>query len=516
MIRQWLVFLCMLMGVVCIGQTTDPFEEFKRKREQEMNSFEKDYKRGLDSLREAQNRDFALLLAGKWSEREVAKAPPVLDKPKPEIPPTVEEEKPATVPSDPVALPELIEEPLESAPPVDIPSDYDNHQEQESPSPVEQSGAKDETYSYRIQLEKAALGLILTPTLFYGNATWQPASSAWPVCEQPLNSSSIADYWKKCSEKSVEGYLAYLRAQRDLLHLSDWGLLALTQQWSITMVKQRTDATMFSWYMLVQLGYDVRLMYTERGAYLAYPFAGMFFGCSFIEMYGVKYFLLDDNSERSLFTYDGSHAGAKGVFTLQQNSRSVFPDALMSRNIVFDFDGKNYEVEVPYNRYRSEYYASIPQADLDFYFSDAGSDDFDAVCNSRLRSLVDAMPTQREKLRFLYALVCVGIPYATDQEQFGYEKFCIAEESLHYSHADCEDRTFLLNYLIRTFVGAPTIGLNYPGHVAMAVALDDVHPEDARFNYKNRTYVYCDPTYIGADVGMMPEVYEGQTPKVFE
>ena len=105
MIRQWLVFLCMLLGAVCIGQTTDPFEEFKRKREQEMNSFEKDYKRGLDSLREAQNRDFALLLAGKWSEREVAKAPPVLDKPKPEIPPTVEEEKPATVPSDPVALP---------------------------------------------------------------------------------------------------------------------------------------------------------------------------------------------------------------------------------------------------------------------------------------------------------------------------------------------------------------------------------------------------------------------------
>ena len=516
MIRQILALGCIMIAASSMAQTTDPFEEFKRKREQEMNSFEDDYKRGLDSLREAQNRDFALLLAGKWSEREVAKAPPVLDKPKPEIPPSVEEEKPATVPSDPVALPEVIEEPLESAPPNDVPSDSDNHQEQESPSPVVQSGAKDEAYSYRMQLEKAASGLTLTPSLFYGNATWQPAASAWPVCEQPLNSSSIAGYWKKCSEKSVESYLAYLRAQRDLLQLSDWALLSLTQQWSSAMVEERTDATLFSWYMLVQLGYDVRLMYTERGAYLAYPFEGMFYGCSYIEMNGVKYFLLDDNSERSLYTYDGSHAGAKGIFTLQQNSRSVFPDAPMSRKIVFAFNGKNYEVEFPYNRYRSEFYASIPQADLDFYFTDAGSDDFEATCNSRLRSMVDALPNQREKVRFLYALVCAGIPYATDHDQFGYEKFCLAEESLNYSHADCEDRTFLLNYLIRTFVGAPTIGLNYPGHVAMAVMLDEVKPSDARFNYKNQTWVFCDPTYIGADVGMMPGVYESETPEVFE
>jgi hypothetical protein len=130
--------------------------------------------------------------------------------------------------------------------------------------------------------------------------------------------------------------------------------------------------------------------------------------------------------------------------------------------------------------------------------------------------MVDALPNQREKVRFLYSLVCAGIPYATDQEQFGYEKFCIAEESLHYSHADCEDRTFLLNYLIRTFVGAPTIGLNYPGHVAMAVMLDEEKPSDARFNYKNQTWVFCDPTYIGADVGMMPGVYENETPEVFD
>ncbi|MFM7727378.1 MAG: hypothetical protein ACKO7B_11790, partial [Flavobacteriales bacterium] len=87
----FILFLSMIVQRVA-AQTTDPFEQFKRQREQEFNSFEKDYKRGLDSLREAQNRDFALLLEGKWSEREVEKAPPVLEKLKPEIPPAVEDE----------------------------------------------------------------------------------------------------------------------------------------------------------------------------------------------------------------------------------------------------------------------------------------------------------------------------------------------------------------------------------------------------------------------------------------
>ncbi|MFM7727946.1 MAG: hypothetical protein ACKO7B_14690, partial [Flavobacteriales bacterium] len=331
-----------------------------------------------------------------------------------------------------------------------------------------------------------------------------------------IGPSNIAGYWKKCSEKPIDGYMSYLRMQRELLHLSDWALLSLVSQWSKGFVSNESDATLFSWYVLVQLGYDVRLMYTEQGATLAYPFEGMFYGRSYIEMNGVKYYLLDNNSERSLYTYDGSHAGATKVFTMKQNRTAVFPEDLSRHTFEFLHAGKKYRIEMPYNVHRSAYYATIPQSELGFYFEDSGADDFAENCNEELRRWVDAFPTQREKVRFLYAMVCAGVPYATDQEQFGYEKFCIPEESLHYSHAACEDRTFLLNYLIRTFVGAPTIGLNYPGHVAMAVMLDDVRPSDARFNYKNQMLVFCAPTYIGADVGMMAEVYESQTPEVFE
>lgn len=509
--RVFLVTLGFYAFQISRAQTTDPaFDAFKRKREEELSQFKSEYNRGLDSLREAQNRDFALLLSGKWIEREVASTPPAMETPKPAVPPTLREERPVDKPTTPVELHD--EDPNPDAPQV-------SYEETSAAPALQPQDASSKVETYQIQLEKALQGAAITPSIFFGNRTWVPAfEENWPICDRPLSSSNIAAYWGKCSSQSTDKYLAYLEVQRQQLALSDWGVLSLVDQWAKQEFRDETDASLFKWFMLVQMGYDVRLMYNKAGVSLAYPFRQMFYGQSYLELNGNIYFMLDDKQEGSFYTYDGDHAGANQSFRLQQNPAAVFPEDSFgsSRTIDFSFDGQRYSINMPYNSYRTKYYESIPQTELGFYFGDAGAKSFEMKCNEQLRKAVDAFPTQRQQIRFLYALVCSGIPYATDQEQFGYEKFCLPEEALGYAYADCEDRTFLLNYLVRTFTSASTIGLNYPGHVAMAVALDDVHAEDAKFKYNNRTYVYCDPTYIGADLGMMPSVYAGQAPEVFE
>ena len=262
MIRQIVTLGYIVIAISSVAQTTDPFEEFKRKREQEMKSFESDYKRGLDSLREAQNRDFALMLAGKWSEREVATAPPIHELPKPEIPPSVDEERPASLPTTPVVLPEIPAQPSE---PAESETSSAEPETEDLPShQVPSDSEYIEEDAYREKIEGATMGLNLTSSSFLGNATWLPQLSAWPVCSKPLNSKSIADYWKECSEKSIEAYISYLKTQRELLHLSDWALIELVKQWSTSLLNDRNDAGLFTWFILVQSGYDVRLMYTDR------------------------------------------------------------------------------------------------------------------------------------------------------------------------------------------------------------------------------------------------------------
>jgi hypothetical protein len=64
----------------------------------------------------------------------------------------------------------------------------------------------------------------------------------------------------------------------------------------------------------------------------------------------------------------------------------------------------------------------------------------------------------------------------------------------------------LLNQLIGYFTDLKTIALAYPGHVTLAVNVPGME-EGSYVTYKGEKYFVCDPTYIGAECGMlMPDL----------
>ena len=191
-----------------------------------------------------------------------------------------------------------------------------------------------------------------------------------------------------------------------------------------------------------------------------------------------------------------------------------FPEKWTDRGFDFKFNRNTEHVSLPYLTHRTTFDATIPQTELDYYFGQPLPASFKDRLHKALDAKLQACGSEREQVRYLYALVCQSIPYKTDQDQFQYEKFCIPEEVLAYPYADCEDRTFLLNALVTELVGVETIGLNYPGHVSMAVRLKEQKTSDAIIQFNGKEYIYCDPTYIGADVGMMPDSYRGVKPVV--
>lgn len=510
--KYFVIYLSIISTTLQVSaQTEDPYEAFRKKREQEMQQFKAQQERSLDSLREAQNRDFALLLEGKWIERTVDKSPKALERPKPETPPVFNPLPSKNIPEISSPAPQI--ELKGTAPTV---FSHDNVATPEAKANPEAEDSKKTDNEAIEQLESNLVGLELNAITYFGTSTIAPDIRSWPTLGTPVNASQLSTYWKNCTERDNSRLLAYIQLQRTNLQLSDWGLLKFMDEWTTSNAFKPNDAKLFKWFWCIQLGYDVRLMYYEQELVLGYPFREMFYGQSYITSGDSKYFLLDHPTTSKLFTYDGKHSGAQNAFTIIQNDATIFPEDYQKRIISFDFDGEHYAIPIMYNTFRSSYYASIPQTELSFYFSSGAAISWNKNGYDSLRLALASFNTDRQRVRFLYAMVNNGIPYATDDEQFDKEKCCLPEEVLKYSHADCEDRTFLLNHLIRTLVGAPTIGLHFPGHVAMAVSLDEVHASDTRFTYDGATYIYCDPTYIGADIGMMPEEYVGVKPEVFK
>ena len=98
-----------------------------------------------------------------------------------------------------------------------------------------------------------------------------------------------------------------------------------------------------------------------------------------------------------------------------------------------------------------------------------------------------------------------GFDYATDEEQFGFEKPFFCEENYFYPKNDCEDRAVLFSFLVRYLLGMEVVLIDYPGHLATAVCFKE-NVSGASLVHKGKRYVICDPTYVGAPIGVeMPD-----------
>ena len=118
-----------------------------------------------------------------------------------------------------------------------------------------------------------------------------------------------------------------------------------------------------------------------------------------------------------------------------------------------------------------------------------------------------------EAADMLLDFVQTAFVYEYDDKVWGADRVFFAEESLHYPYCDCEDRSILYSRLVRDLLGLDVILVYYPGHLATAIRLNDSVPGDY-IVLDSQKYLVCDPTYIGATIGMTMPGMDNKTAKV--
>jgi hypothetical protein len=98
--------------------------------------------------------------------------------------------------------------------------------------------------------------------------------------------------------------------------------------------------------------------------------------------------------------------------------------------------------------------------------------------------------------------------YKTDQDNYGFEKWNFAEETLVNRYSDCDDRAIFFTQLVKNLLGMKVVLVHYPGlHLAAAVRFDNPQTDGDHVIVNNTKYLICDPTYINANLGMeMPKL----------
>lgn len=114
--------------------------------------------------------------------------------------------------------------------------------------------------------------------------------------------------------------------------------------------------------------------------------------------------------------------------------------------------------------------------------------------------------TQLEAVNKILNWVQTAFVYEYDDKVWGGDRAFFAEETLYYPYCDCEDRSILFTRLVRDLLGLKCILIYYPGHLASAVCFTGNVNGDY-IVLDGQHFIVCDPTYIGASVGMtMPNM----------
>lgn len=467
-------------------------EEFAKQREKEMKLSEKSKMEGINSQEseykkyiEKRDKAFSEYLKKRWTEFQVYSGIELSESPKPNKPP--------------------IYDPNDKQKNRDVPQ---IKLKVKTVSPTIGSKSDDLFADKLLIMETSLLSEKNTDDILFN---YFGADITIPTDKnllQPINYSlsekGFAEYWNAIATTEYNSVVSSLANYADQLKLNDWAYFMLVEKYADRIhANDKNRTQLLTWFLLLKSGYKVKIAYSGKQLSLMVPAIQQIYGNSFIRMGNINYYMTNQING-SVFTYEGNLEGSTKEFQMDFNKELALPIQRNSRKLNFRYEEQDYTVSIAFNQNLVAFYNAYPNVDLNIHFNTPVS----GLTAKSIKHEFNQILTGRSKedqANLLLTFIHKALPYKTDGEQFGKEKFFFVEDIFSFSYSDCEDRSVLYSYLIDNLVGLKTIGIDAPGHVFTAVNFNGIQGD--YIDFEGKSFTICDPTYIGAHIGkIMPNM----------
>jgi len=333
-----------------------------------------------------------------------------------------------------------------------------------------------------------------------------------------VSKEAIAGFWERFSKVDHQHLIKQIQFIVEHYGLNDWATYLLVHKIGMQIYQLDNMANLFTWYVLTQMNYDVKIGYSKQTVYLLAHMQHELFQVSFLTLQGNKYYVLHPKGSirtlEPIYTYNAQHQKAQTALSFEFKKPLLFNTHYANKALHFKYNNQVYTIESQYSTDLVEFYKTFPQSDYPIYFN-ANNSSF--LHQSLLLSLKPLLENQSEveAVNMLLRFVQTAFAYQTDKEQFNYEKVFFPEETLFYPYSDCEDRTILFAFLVKHLLNLNVIALRYKDHMTAAVEFS-TQPKLDGFVHKNRYYTFADPTYVNANIGMRMPKYQHQRFDIIE
>jgi hypothetical protein len=456
----------------------DSYEEWLKKENESYQQF-------LDE----EDKAFADFLEKEWKAYQTQRSAPFFSKPKPpQIPVAQKEDAPKQ--NDP--------ETIKAVPPLPVP---------------DKTPKQKPVYTPKIQIKQI--------TYHFFGAKSAIEYDKWVAFNltQPIDNKAISKAYKEIASSTDKNFVKQLRTLQGKYQVNDWGYIQLVFSFSQKIFEnEKNKQLLLTWYLLLKSGYNAKIAYKENDVLLLLPNQNMIYNNQYVTLENKKFYFVPLGGKPDLsgkiYTYEGEAQKAAQLPAMIVKNVPALTNDLREKTLTFKHNGKESSITVKYDYDIIRFFENYPQTDLRVYFNAPISGAANYSLLNELKKMIEGK-NELEAVNLLLHFAQTAFEYQTDDQQFGYENYLMPEETIFYPASDCEDRTILFTYLIKELIGLEIIVLDYPGHIASAVAFNSAIQGDAVL-YKNKKYIVCDPTYINADAGMCMPQYKTTNPKIID
>jgi hypothetical protein len=514
---------CLLLFNFSVAQET------KTDLEKEFEEFKKKETKNFDDYKEKVNQEIADFLKEEWKEYKKMNAIPAPFKPDPVV---IPKEIPKPLPQPdidklPVVKPEVPKNTNQNPPKKEEEKQEDDEQDDAPEKPTinhqQDQGLNDDKKDNEIPKpnitpkpvdnneENTQSEFNQSKAInFYGCKLNIAYDKSMLIRCSSASEEGVSKYWLDMSKQNYTAFVKQLEIQIRNYSLNDWGTYQLIKKISEQVYTNVNDQRCFQFFYLNQLAFDVKLAKSAGNLVLLIPIKEMVYGVSYLDIKGKRYFIMD-NSGGSYYTFEKSILTSKKDISLQLTRKLNLDESISKKKFTLQ-NGKT--ICINYNLNDISFFNDYPQADLSVLFNASASSPAEESILKELKPMLVGF-NELDAVNLILNFVQKKFEYKTDDEQFGKEKWFFPEDQLHYPYSDCEDRSVFFAYLVKKLLQLKVIGLNYPGHVAVAVAFNG-QVNGNSISYKGNKYIIADPTYIGSSVGMCMPQFVSTSPKVVE
>lgn len=478
--RNRLVFYYVI-GAFLFAPTTSfaQTDNFKSQYE----NFKKQAKAEYEDFRSQCNAEYAEFVKETWKEYQTL---PAIPRPKDEtVPPVIrpDKDKEKKMEDKAITIKDIVSPIKQTPQPKPISPIYEKEQQAEETFPFTYCGTE---CSVRFP---SAININLD------------------VCDN----QRIAEAWKKLSTNQLDNTIRDFLEIRIRMQLCDWAYLNLIETFAKDHLGKGNLATLITAYIYSQSGYQMRLGRNGNKLYLLFGSKHGIYDKGYFLIDDINYYPLD-NDTKKMEVCNFAFPMEQALSLYIQQSQLFTYQPTPARSLSSD-RYKDMTLDVQVNKNLIDFYNTYPTSEINGNFMTRwamyANTPMEQEVQKRLYPILQEKITglnEHDAVDKLLNWVQTAFKYEYDEKVWGHDRAFFTEETLFYPYCDCEDRAILFTRLVRDLLGLKCILIYYPGHLASAVCFNQQVKGDY-ISLNGNKFVVCDPTFIGAPVGLtMPNM----------